>query len=176
MNTITLYCAEKEDATSALNRYFLQNTQATKIENIKTIAKGLTLKNNKQQQNNQIYAIIENNTNADTNTTANVHILALGILLQIDTKDGNKLYVGKKVYATSKKTLSDYYKQKAKEKEKKLNAVIKISQQQLQYNTQASKPSLHLEQYYNKQIQCAKDNINSLRKKYKTLIQNIKLL
>lgn len=153
MNTIYYGC---QPLNSIYNQY-VNNTTIKKIDNVKKFIKGMTLST--QKNNNMMYLLT---TNEDI-------IISLG---KIQGKYKNIYIIGKYIYAHTKQELIQYYKKIAYEKNKQITKdMIELEK--------IIKTSANNDYTYENIIQRIngyKNKINTLKKQYKTIINNIKIL
>jgi len=69
-----------------------------KISDVRTVSKGITVLNWKENSNH--YIIVGDKPN----------VISMGIVQKIETKNKNVIYIGQKIYSNSQKELFDYIK------------------------------------------------------------------
>lgn len=151
---MTLYSINK--GKTGTQYHFLQTTKVEKIENVAKITKGFT----KTNEGSTYYALIGEELQPFSMGTVEPNIM----------KNQNIFYVGAKVYATNKQTLCDYLRQKAYEKNKKLQEQILLLKKK-ERAAQGEYISWH-----KAKIKDVENLILDTQKQYKTIIQNIKRL
>jgi len=153
---MTLYWGYKEN--KACNQNFLPCNTIGKVEDIVQFSKG-----HKDKKNNNIYALV-----GDT-----LDIYCLGMVKEQKPKYKGKLFIGQKVYATSKEELCLYYKEAAKCHRNIVNAAIKRTEQ---YFSSIYSPTNLECDWATKQIESLKQIIVESEAQYKDLIERIKKL
>lgn len=151
---MTLYWGYREN--KACNQNFLPSNSIGKVENIVQFSKP-----HKDKKNNNIYALV-----GDT-----LDIYCLGMVKEQTPKYNGKLFLGQKVYATSKEELYLYYKEAAKCHRNIVNAAIKRTEQYLN-----NIDSTTTEYWATRQIESLKQIIVESEAQYKDLIERIKKL
>ena len=151
---MTLYWGYREN--KACNQNFLPSNSIGKVENIVQFSKP-----HKDKKNNNIYALV-----GDT-----LDIYCLGMVKEQTPKYNGKLFLGQKVYATSKEELCLYYKEAAKCHRNIVNAAIKRTEQYLN-----NIDSTTTEYWATRQIESLKQIIVESEAQYKDLIERIKKL
>jgi len=159
---MTLYWGYREN--KGCNQNFLFSNSIGKVENIVQFSKP-----HKDKKNNNIYALV-----GDT-----LDIYCLGMVKEQAPKYKGKLFIGQKVYATSKEELCIYYREAVKKHRGVLDAAMKIAEQYLSnLNSEVNKIT-----YTNYQYNWAKGEVERLKRiikeseaQYKHLIERIKKL
>lgn len=159
---MTLYWGYREN--KGCNQNFLFSNSIGKVENIVQFSKP-----HKDKKNNNIYALV-----GDT-----LDIYCLGMVKEQAPKYKGKLFIGQKVYATSKEELCIYYREAVKKHRDVLDAAMKRAEQCLSnLDSQVNKIT-----YTNYQYNWAKSEIERLKRtikeseaQYKHLIERIKTL
>jgi len=144
---MTLYWGYREN--KACNQNFLPSNSIGKVENIVQFSKP-----HKDKKNNNIYALV-----GDT-----LDVYCLGMVKEQKTKYKGKLFIGQKVYATSKEELCIYYREAAKKHRGVLDAAMKRAHTNYQYNWARS------------EVERLKQTIKESEAQYKLLIEKIKTL
>lgn len=140
---MTLYWGYREN--KACNQIFLSSNSIGKVENIVQFSKPY-----KNKKNNNTYALVEKT----------LDVYCLGMVKEQKTKYNGKLFLGQKVYATSKEELCIYYREAAKKHRTALDAALKRAEQ---YHS-----SINVERF--------KRIIRESESQYKHLIERIKTL
>jgi hypothetical protein len=147
---MTLYWGYREN--KACDQNFLSSNSIGKVENIVQFSKP-----HKDKKNNNIYALV-----GDT-----LDVYCLGMVKEQKTKYKGKLFIGQKVYATSKEELCIYYREEVKKHRGVLDAAMKRAEQCLT-NIQYS--------WAKSEIERLKQTIKESEAQYKHLIERIKKL
>ena len=157
---MTLYWGYREN--KACNQNFLSSNSIGKVENIVQFSKP-----HKDKKNNNIYALVGNT----------LDVYCLGMVKEQKTKYNGKLFLGQKVYATSKEELCIYYREAVKKHRSVLDAAIKRAEQYLT-NLQTNTTALADYQYNwaKSEIERLKQTIKESEEQYKHLIERIKTL
>jgi len=157
---MTLYWGYREN--KACNQNFLSSNSIGKVENIVQFSKP-----HKDKKNNNIYALVGNT----------LDVYCLGMVKEQKTKYNGKLFLGQKVYATSKEELCIYYREAVKKHRSVLDAAIKRAEQYLT-NLQTNTTALADYQYNwaKSEIERLKQTIKESEEQYKHLIERIKKL
>lgn len=135
------------------------STIARKILDVKRISKGMTMIGWKE--NNNHYAILKENS----------HIISMGALKTIETKNKNIIYEGQKIYSNSKKELYDYIKREV------TNKIQKIKKEIARIHTiKCNEPSTVTDDIYEEYIDRLYYQIKKINTNLKQLITNIKKL
>ena len=140
---MTLYWGYREN--KACDQFFFFFKSIGKVENIVQFSKPY-----KNKKNNNTYALVEKT----------LDVYCLGMVKEQKTKYNGKLFLGQKVYATSKEELCIYYREAAKKHRAALDAAIKIAEK---YHS-----STNIERF--------KRIIRESESQYKHLIERIKTL
>lgn len=157
---MTLYWGYREN--KACNQNFLFSNSIGKVENIVQFSKP-----HKDKKNNNTYALVGNT----------LDVYCLGMVKEQTPKYKGKLFIGQKVYATSKEELCIYYREAVKKHRSVLDAAMKRAEQyltNLQTNINA-----HANYQYNwakSEIERLKQTIKESEAQYKRLIERIKKL
>lgn len=157
---MTLYWGYREN--KSCNQNFLPSNSLGKVEDVVQFSKP-----HKDKKNNNIYALV-----GDT-----LDIYCLGMVKEQTPKYKGKLFLGQKVYATSKEELCIYYREAVKRHRSALDAAMKGAEQYLT-NLQTN-----ITEYANYQYNWAQNEIERLKRiiresesQYKHLIERIKTL
>ena len=153
---MTLYWGYREN--KACNQYFLSFNSIGKVENIVQFSKP-----HKDKKNNNIYALV--------NDTLDVY--CLGMVKEQKTKYKGKLFIGQKVYATSKEELCIYYREAVKKHRSILDAAIKRAER---YLTNIDLVAYNQYSWAKREIESLKQRIKESEAQYKHLIERIKKL
>jgi hypothetical protein len=154
---MTLYWGYKENKAS--NQNFLPSNSIGKVENIVQFAKP-----HKDKKNNNIYALV-----GDT-----LDVYCLGRVKGQTTKYKGKLFIGQKVYATSKEELCIYYREAVKKHRELLDAAMKMTEEYLtSLDTQTSE---YQYEWAESEVERLKQRIKESEAQYKDLIERIKKL
>lgn len=158
---MTLYWGYREN--KACNQNFLSSNSIGKVENIVQFSKP-----HKDKKNNNIYALV-----GDT-----LDIYCLGMVKEQTPKYKGKLFIGQKVYATSKEELCIYYREAVKKHRDTLDAAMKRAEKNLTIlDSQIN--AITNTNYYNwarSEIERLKQTIKESEAQYKHLIERIKKL
>lgn len=153
---MTLYWGYREN--KACNQNFLFSNSIGKVENIVQFSKP-----HKDKKNNNTYALVGNT----------LDVYCLGMVKEQTPKYKGKLFIGQKVYATSKEELCIYYREAVKKHRGVLDAAMKRAEQCL----------INLDSHTNYMYNWAKSEIERLKQtikeseaQYKHLIERIKKL
>jgi hypothetical protein len=147
---MTLYWGYREN--KACNQNFLFSNSIGKVENIVQFSKP-----HKDKKNNNTYALVGNT----------LDVYCLGMVKEQTPKYKGKLFIGQKVYATSKEELCIYYREAVKRHRSVLDAAMKRTEQYLT-NFQYS--------WAKSEIERLKQTIKESEAQYKHLIERIKKL
>lgn len=157
---MTLYWGYRENKTCIQS--FLPSNSLGKVEDVVQFSKP-----HKDNKNNNTYALV-----GDT-----LDIYCLGMVKEQTTKYKGKLFLGQKVYATSKEELCIYYREAVKRYRSVIDDAIKRAEQYL-INLQTN-----ITAYSDYQYNCAQNEIEWLKRiiresesQYKHLIERIKTL
>ena len=159
---MTLYWGYREN--NAGNQNFLFSNSIGKVENIVQFSKP-----HKDKKNNNIYALV-----GDT-----LDIYCLGMVKEQAPKYKGKLFIGQKVYATSKEELCIYYREAVKKHRDVLDAAMKRAEQYLSnLNSEVNKITYTNYQYNwaRSEVERLKQTIKESEAQYKHLIERIKKL
>lgn len=157
---MTLYWGYREN--KSCNQNFLPSNSLGKVEDVVQFSKP-----HKDKKNNNIYALV-----GDT-----LDIYCLGMVKEQTPKYKGKLFLGQKVYATSKEELCIYYREAVKRHRSALDAAMKGAEQYL-VNLQTNIAANANYQYNWAQIEVErlKRIIRESESQYKHLIERIKTL
>ena len=157
---MTLYWGYREN--KSCNQNFLPSNSLGKVEDVVQFSKP-----HKDKKNNNIYALV-----GDT-----LDIYCLGMVKEQTPKYKGKLFLGQKVYATSKEELCIYYREAVKRHRSVLDAAMKGAEQYL-VNLQTNIAANANYQYNWAQIEVErlKRIIRESESQYKHLIERIKKL
>ncbi len=157
---MTLYWGYREN--KSCNQNFLPSNSLGKVEDVVQFSKP-----HKDKKNNNIYALV-----GDT-----LDIYCLGMVKEQTPKYKGKLFLGQKVYATSKEELCIYYREAVKRHRSALDAAMKGAEQYL-INLQTNIAANANYQYSWTQIEVErlKRIIRESESQYKQLIERIKTL
>ena len=157
---MTLYWGYREN--KSCNQNFLPSNSLGKVEDVVQFSKP-----HKDNKNNNTYALV-----GDT-----LDIYCLGMVKEQTPKYKGKLFLGQKVYATSKEELCIYYREAVKRYRSVLDAAMKEAEQYLT-NLQTN-----ITEYANYQYNWAQIEVERLKRiiresesQYKQLIERIKTL
>ena len=159
---MTLYWGYREN--KACNQNFLFSNSIGKVENIVQFSKP-----HKDKKNNNIYALV-----GDT-----LDIYCLGMVKEQTPKYKGKLFIGQKVYATSKEELCIYYREAVKKHRSVLDAAMKRAEQYLTNLDSDTNLIYNRDFQYNwakSEIERLKQTIKESEAQYKHLIERIKKL
>lgn len=157
---MTLYWGYRENTC---NQKFLVSNSIGKIENIVQISKS-----HKDKKSNYIYALVGNT----------LDVYCLGMLKEQTPKYKGKLFIGQKVYATSKEELCIYYREAVKRHRGALDAAMKKAEQRLTNLNSQTNTITNTYQYnwVKSEIERLKQTIKESEAQYKHLIERIKKL
>ena len=159
---MTLYWGYKEN--KGLSN-FLPFEKIGKVENIVQFSKPY-----KDNKNNNIYALV-----GDT-----LDIYCLGMVKEQAPKYKGKLFIGQKVYATSKEELCLYYKEAVKKHRGALDAAMKRAEEKLSSKSLDAYSSddnrAYIYRWARMEIERLKIIITHSESQYKQLIEDIKKL
>ena len=159
---MTLYWGYKENK-GLIN--FLPFERIGKVENIVQFSKPY-----KDNKNNNIYALV-----GDT-----LDIYCLGMVKEQAPKYKGKLFIGQKVYATSKEELCLYYKEAVKKHRGALDAAMKRAEEKLSSKSLDAYSSddnrAYIYRWARMEIERLKIIITHSESQYKQLIEDIKKL
>lgn len=167
MDTITLYYGFRESLGAETP--FVSTLKVSKIEDVRNISKGLS---------------ITKYTNPDKKGTANYNVYALvsdeltvcplGVINTMKNKKQRTIYVGQKVFATTKEDLCDYYREQAQKKHIKMQETLKVAEENLSKFARISND--YAEHYWTRKIEYVTRNVKDTQDQYKKLIEKIKNL
>ena len=143
---MTLYWGYRENKTCIQN--FIPSNSLGKVEDVVQFSKP-----HKDNKNNNTYALV-----GDT-----LDVYCLGMVKEQTTKYKGKLFLGQKVYATSKEELCIYYREAVKRYRSVIDDAIKKAEQ-YQYN------------WAQNEVERLKQIIRESESQYKHLIERIKTL
>lgn len=157
---MTLYWGYREN--KSCNQNFLPSNSLGKVEDVVQFSKP-----HKDKKNNNIYALV-----GDT-----LDIYCLGMVKEQTPKYKGKLFLGQKVYATSKEELCIYYREAVKRHRSVLDAAMKRAEQYLT-NLQTNITAYSGYQYNcaQNEVEWFKQIIRESESQYKQLIERIKKL
>lgn len=152
---MTLYWGYRGNK-EAVNQNFLSSNSIGKVENIVQFSKP-----HQDKKNNNIYALVGDS----------LDVYCLGMVKEQKAKYKGKLFIGKKVYATSKEELCIYYREAVKKHRSVLDAAVKRAEKHL------ANPQANYEYDWAKsEIERLKQTIKESEAQYKHLIERIKKL
>ena len=159
---MTLYWGYREN--KACNQIFLPSNSLGKIEDIVQFSKP-----HEDKKNNNIYALV-----GDT-----LDIYCLGMVKEQKAKYKGKLFLGQKVYATSKEELCTYYREAVKRHRSIVDAAMKRAEQYLTNLDSDTNLIYNRDFQYNwakSEVERLKQIIRESESQYKHLIERIKAL
>lgn len=157
---MTLYWGYREN--KSCKQIFLPSNSLGKVEDVVQFSKP-----HKDKKNNNIYALV-----GDT-----LDIYCLGMVKEQTPKYKGKLFLGQKVYATSKEELCIYYREAVKRHRSVLDAAMKRAEQYLtNLQTNITAYSGYQYNYAQNEVECFKRIIRESESQYKHLIERIKKL
>jgi len=162
---MTLYWGYKE--RKGLGNFLSSSmVRVGKVENIVQFSKP-----HKDKKNNNIYALV-----GDT-----LDVYCLGMVKEQAPKYNGKLFIGQKVYATSKEELFLYYREAVKKHRCALDAAMKIAEEKLSSKSLDTCPteknnSGYIYRWARMEIERLKLIITQSESQYKQLIEDIKKL
>jgi len=159
---MTLYWGYR--GNKACNQNFLSSNSIGKVENIVQFSKS-----HKDKKNNNIYALVGNT----------LDVYCLGMVKEQTPKYEGKLFIGQKVYATSKEELCIYYREAVKKHRGVLDAAMKRAEQYLTNLDSQTNTTVHTNRLYDwakSEIERLKQTIKESEAQYKHLIERIKTL
>jgi hypothetical protein len=159
---MTLYWGYREN--KRCNQSFLFSNSIGKVENIVQFSKS-----HKDKKNNNIYALVGNT----------LDVYCLGMVKEQTPKYKGKLFIGQKVYATSKEELCMYYREAVKKHRGILDAAMKRAEQYLINLDSLTNIIGYTDYKYNwakSEIERLKQTIKESEAQYKHLIERIKKL
>lgn len=169
MEAITLYYGFRESLSSDLP--FLTSTKVSKIEDIKKITKGISISKytnpeKKTIGNGNFYALV----------TEELTVCPLGILEPSQNKKQRPIYVGQKVFTTTKEDLCEYYRIQAKNKIKKLEELLEGTKRLLALEKAPARNDDYSIRFYNNKINYFIASITRTQEQYKEIVEKIKKL
>jgi hypothetical protein len=157
---MTLYWGYKE--LKGLGSFLPSNIiKIGKVENIVQFSKPY-----KDKKNNNIYALV-----GDT-----LDIYCLGMVKEQAPKYNGKLFIGQKVYATSKEELFLYYREAVKKHRGALDAAMKKAEEKLSNKHLDTCSTGYTYRCARMEIERLKVSITQSESQYKQLIEDIKKL
>lgn len=157
---MTLYWGYREN--KSCNQNFLPSNSLGKVEDVVQFSKP-----HKDKKNNNIYALV-----GDT-----LDIYCLGMVKEQTPKYKGKLFLGQKVYATSKEELCIYYREAVKRHRSVLDAAMKGAEQYLiNLQTNIAANANYQYNWAQNEIERLKRIIRESESQYKHLIKRIKTL
>lgn len=133
-----------------------------KIADVRTVSKGLTILGFKENSNH--YAIVGDRPN----------IISMGMVVKIETKNKNIIYLGQKIYSNSQKELFDYIKREVTTMLQKLENDI-VRAQDMKRNLSATPFSVERRTtLYDEFINQSYKQIKTIKANSKELITNLK--
>jgi hypothetical protein len=157
---MTLYWGYKE--LKGLGSFLPSNIiKIGKVENIVQFSKPY-----KDKKNNNIYALV-----GDT-----LDIYCLGMVKEQAPKYNGKLFIGQKVYATSKEELFLYYREAVKKHRGALDAAMKKAEEKLSNKHLDTCSTGYIYRWARIEIERLKVSITQSESQYKQLIEDIKKL
>ena len=153
---MTLYWGYREN--NSCNQNFLSSNSIGKVENIVQFSKP-----HKDKKNNNIYALVGNT----------LDVYCLGMVKEQNTKYKGKLFIGQKVYATSKEELCLYYREAVKQHRSIVDAALKRAER---YLTNLDLVAYNQYSWAKSEIEILKQRIKESEAQYKHLIERIKKL
>lgn len=157
---MTLYWGYREN--KSCNQNFLPSNSLGKVEDVVQFSKP-----HKDKKNNNIYALV-----GDT-----LDIYCLGMVKEQTPKYKGKLFLGQKVYATSKEELCIYYREAVKRHRSVLDAAMKGAEQYLiNLQTNIAANANYQYNWAQNEIERLKRIIRESESQYKHLIERIKTL
>lgn len=159
---MTLYWGYREN--KACNQNFLFSNSIGKVENIVQFSKP-----HKDKKNNNTYALVGNT----------LDVYCLGMVKEQIPKYKGKLFIGQKVYATSKEELCIYYREAVKKHRSVLDAAMKRAEQyltNLDSQTNITAGTNYMYNWAKSEIERLKQTIKESEAQYKRLIERIKKL
>lgn len=157
---MTLYWGYREN--KSCNQNFLPSNSLGKVEDVVQFSKP-----HKDKKNNNIYALV-----GDT-----LDIYCLGMVKEQTPKYKGKLFLGQKVYATSKEELCIYYREAVKRHRSALDAAMKGAEQYLiNLQTNIAANANYQYNWAQNEIERLKRIIRESESQYKHLIERIKTL
>jgi hypothetical protein len=152
---MTLYWGYREN--NSCNQNFLSSNSIGKVENIVQFSKSYG------NNNRNLYALV-----GDT-----LDIYCIGMVKEQTPKYKGKLFIGQKVYATSKEELCIYYREAVKKHRDLLDAALKRAER---YLTNLDLVTYNQYSWTKSEIEILKQRIKESEAQYKHLIERIKKL
>ncbi len=167
MGAITLYYGFRESLGAETPLVY--KLKVGKIENVKKITKGISISqytnpNKKGTDNRNVYALVSDE----------LTVCPLGLMSAMKNKKQRTIYVGQKVFTTTKEDLCDYYREQAQKKHIKMQEALKIAKEGL--NKYAGTSNDYAEHYWTRKIEYVTKNVKNVQDQYKKLIEIIKNL
>ena len=157
---MTLYWGYRENKTCVQS--FLLSNSLGKVEDVVQFSKP-----HKDNKNNNTYALV-----GDT-----LDIYCLGMVKEQTPKYKGKLFLGQKVYATSKEELCIYYREAVKRYRSVIDDAIKRAEQYLiSLQTNMTETANYQYNWAQNEIERLKRIIRESESQYKHLIERIKTL
>lgn len=157
---MTLYWGYREN--KSCNQNFLPSDSLGKVEDVVQFSKP-----HKDNKNNNTYALV-----GDT-----LDIYCLGMVKEQTPKYKGKLFLGQKVYATSKEELCIYYREAVKRHRSVIDAAMKRAEQYLtNLQTNITAYSGYQYNWAQNEVGLLKRIIRESESQYKHLIERIKKL
>ena len=167
MDTITLYYGFRESLGAETP--FVYTLQVRKIEDVRNISKGISITkytnpNKNGTENRNVYALVSDE----------LTVCPLGVMSAMKNKKQRTIYVGDKVFTTTKEDLCDYYREQAQKKHIKMQETLKVAQESLIKCAGAAND--YAEHYWTNKIEFITRNVKNVQGQYKKLIEMIKNL
>ena len=157
---MTLYWGYRENKTCVQS--FLLSNSLGKVEDVVQFSKP-----HKDNKNNNTYALV-----GDT-----LDIYCLGMVKEQTPKYKGKLFLGQKVYATSKEELCIYYREAVKRYRSVIDDAIKRAEQYLiSLQTNMTETANYQYNWAQNEVERLKQIIRESESQYKHLIERIKTL
>lgn len=157
---MTLYWGYREN--KSCNQNFLPSNSLGKVEDVVQFSKP-----HKDKKNNNTYALVGNT----------LDVYCLGMVKEQTPKYKGKLFLGQKVYATSKEELCIYYREAVKRHRSALDAAMKGAEQYLiNLQTNIAANANYQYNWAQNEIERLKRIIRESESQYKHLIERIKTL
>jgi hypothetical protein len=134
---------------------------AGKISDVKTVAKGFTILDFKENSNH--YAICGDNSN----------VISMGMVKKIKTKNKNIIYIGQKIYSNSQKELFEYIKREITKRIQEIQKEI-VRVQGIKNEFGKFIHFLHNTEMYDEYIDQMYKEIKTIKTNSKELITNLK--
>ena len=167
MEAITLYYGFRESLGAETP--FVSTLKVSKIEDVRNISKGLSITkytnpDKKGTDNHNVYALVSDE----------LTVCPLGIMNTMKNKKQRTIYVGQKVFTTTKEDLCDYYREQVQKKHIKMQETLKLAQKNLRQCARI--PNDYAEQFWTNKIEYVTRNVKDTQDQYKKLIEKIKNL